>query len=79
MLVNHRTWYAHLFRTKPNNGFGFPWERRESEIQKTKKRVWDDVVNMKLPKQIYPVSWLLEKFWPVPGWNDTQLTKLKCQ
>jgi ribosomal protein L37E len=77
IVINHRTWYAHMFRTKPNNGFGFPWKRQESVIQQTKKAVWDDVVGFKLPKQIHPVSWLLEKFWPVPGWTDENLSGLK--
>ncbi len=25
----------------------------------------------------YPLSWLIEKFWPVPGWTQEQLAELK--
>src|SRR5207244_2711296 len=28
--------------------------------------------------QIYPLSWLVEKFWPVKGWTDEDLAKLKA-
>lgn len=76
VLINHNTWYAHMFRTKPQNGFGFPWKRQESVIQQTKKAVWDDVVGGKLPNQIHPVSWLLEKFWPVPGWTEDKIKSI---
>jgi ribosomal protein L37E len=79
IVSNHRTWYAHMFRTKPQNGFGFPWKRVESEIQITKKAVWDDVVGFKLPKQIYPVSWLIEKFSPVPTWTPEKIAELKLK
>lgn len=75
VLTNHNTWYAHLFRT--HSGFSFPWKNSESKVSETKKKVWDDIVNFKLNNQIYPVSWLIEKFLPVPGWDEESLKKLK--
>jgi glycosyltransferase involved in cell wall biosynthesis len=78
VLINHNTWYAHMFRTKANNGFGFPYPQPGNEIANTKKKVWDLFFNNNWSKQIHPMSWLLEKFWPVPGWVDEDLKKLKA-
>ena len=76
VLINHKTWYAHMFRTKPQNGFGFPWNKNENRVQDTKKKVWDSFFDGSFKQQIYPMSWLLKKFWPVPGWSQEQLNKL---
>jgi len=75
VLVNHNTWYAHLFRT--NNNLKFPWPVSARAQQKTKKNAWERIVGGKLVNQKYPVSWLVEKFWPVLEWNDDDLKKLK--
>jgi len=75
VLVNHNTWYAHLFRTKAN--FGFPWPVSGREQMKTKQNVKDLFWQYKCKTQIRPVYWLVEKFWPVPGWTLEQLNQLK--
>jgi hypothetical protein len=76
VLVNHKTWYAHMFRTQGGD-FGFPYEQRGREVQKTKKTVKELFWNKKHPKQIYPVSWLVEKFSPVKGWSVEDIENLK--
>lgn len=76
VLVNHRTWYAHMFRTQGGD-FGFPWPVSGKDVQETKKRVKDLFWNSKWPKQKYPLSWLLERYWPVKGWTDEDLAHLK--
>jgi len=76
VLVNHKTWYSHCFRTQGGN-FGFPWPNSGRETQKTKNNVKEAVWHSKLPKQKYQVSWLVEKFWPIPGWDETSLNQLK--
>lgn len=78
VLVNHRTWYAHMFRTKVET-FGFPYPQSGREVMKTKARTWEMFLNGQANKQIYPVSWLVEKFWPVPGWTPEALASLKAQ
>lgn len=75
VLVNHKTWFSHMFRTHP--GFAFPWGNQESKVQETKKKTWELFFNNNWNKQIHPVSWLVEKFWPIPGWNEEDLVKLK--
>lgn len=76
VIVNHNTWYAHMFRTQGGD-FSFPYDQGGRAVAKTKKKIWEFFLNGKWDKQIYPMSWLVEKFWPVKGWNDGALSKLK--
>jgi hypothetical protein len=76
VLVNHNTWYAHMFRTQGGD-FGFPWHGIKGQsTDQTKKNVKDKYWNFKHPKQIHSVKWLLEKFSPVPGWSEEQIKQL---
>lgn len=76
VLCNHKTWYAHMFRTQGGD-FSFPYDQSGRGVEKTKKKVWEHFFNGKFKKQIHPVSWLVEKFWPVNGWSEEALMKLK--
>lgn len=75
VLCNHNTWYAHMFRTKTD--FGFPWPVSGREQVKTKKNVRDLFWKKKWSKAVRDVDWLVEKFWPVPGWTEKDLADLK--
>lgn len=75
VIVNHKTWYAHLFRTQGGD-FGFPYPISGNQIDRAKKYAKDLFFNNKWPKQIRPLSWLVKKFWPVPGWTDQDLEAL---
>lgn len=77
VMVNHKTWYAHCFRTKSVNRFGFPYPQSGNEVQKTKAKVKDLFFNNKWDKAIYKLDWLVEKFWPVKGWTDEDFKKIK--
>ncbi len=68
VLVNHNTWYAHLFRTQGGD-FGFPYEQSGKAVDKTKGYIKDKFWEKKHPKQIHDVQWLVDKFAPVPGWD----------
>jgi glycosyltransferase involved in cell wall biosynthesis len=76
VLVNKKTFYSHLFRTKGGD-FGFPYPQSGKQVQHAKKYAKELFFENKWPKQIYPLSWLVEKFWPVPGWTQEQLDNLK--
>ncbi|OGH16352.1 MAG: hypothetical protein A3C30_03165 [Candidatus Levybacteria bacterium RIFCSPHIGHO2_02_FULL_40_18] len=76
VLVNHKTWYAHMFRTQGGD-FGFPYPISGSDQKKAKEFAKDLFFNNKWYKQIRPLSWLVEKFWPVKGWTNEDLQKLK--
>jgi glycosyltransferase involved in cell wall biosynthesis len=76
VLCNHKTWYAHLFRTQGGD-FGFPYDQHGKEVQKTKEKVRDLFFNNKWDKQVRQLRWLLDKFAPVPGWSEADLEKIK--
>lgn len=78
VIINHKTWYAHMFRTQGGD-FSFPYVQHQSEVKKTKQKVWDFFFNGEFKQQIHPVSWLVEKFWPVNGWTQEQLQALKLK
>src|SRR3990167_503640 len=75
VLVNHSTWYAHLFRTQGGD-FGFPWSLSGKDVKKTKNNVRDLFWENKWSKQKYTLKWLIKKFWPVNGWTEEDLNKL---
>lgn len=75
VLCNHNTWYAHMFRTQGGD-FGFPYDQSGKGVDRTKKKVWEFFFSG-WDKQIHPVSWLIEKFAPVPGWPEVEINKLK--
>ena len=76
VLCNHKTWYAHLFRTQGGD-FSFPYKQSGKKVQETKGKVRKQIWLNKLPNQKHPLSWLIEKFMPVPGWSDEEIKKLK--
>jgi glycosyltransferase involved in cell wall biosynthesis len=86
VLVNHKTWYAHMFRTQGGD-FSFPYAHINN-VDSTKQRVWEHFFNGKFKQQIHKPSWLVEKFWPIPinerkdanrgiGWTPEALKVLK--
>jgi glycosyltransferase involved in cell wall biosynthesis len=76
VLVNHKTWYAHLFRTQGGD-FSFPYPMSHSQQQRAQKYARELFFNDKWPLQKRPLRWLVEKFWPVKGWTEEDLEKLK--
>src|SRR3990172_4484332 len=66
VIVTKKTWYAHLFRTQGGD-FSFPYPN--PGIQKARDYSRDLWINNKWNKAIHPLSWLLEKFAPVPDWD----------
>ncbi|MHA1303719.1 MAG: glycosyltransferase family 2 protein [Candidatus Heimdallarchaeaceae archaeon] len=75
VLCNRKTWYAHCFRTK--SVFGFPYKLSGRQVEHAKTLAKHLFFKQKWPKQIHPLSWLVEKFWPVKGWEDKDLQDLK--
>lgn len=77
VMVNHKTWYAHMFRTQGGD-FGFPYPMSGKDQEHAKSYARDLFFNNKWPLQVRPLSWLVEKFWPVKGWTEEDLAKLKA-
>jgi glycosyltransferase involved in cell wall biosynthesis len=76
VLVNHQTWYAHMFRTQGGD-FSFPYPISGKDQERAKKYARNLFFNNNWSKQVRPLSWLVEKFWPVKGWTDEDLARLK--
>jgi glycosyltransferase involved in cell wall biosynthesis len=74
-VTNKKTWISHMFRTQP--GFGFPYPISGNAIERARKYSRDFWINGKWDKAIRPLSWILDKFWPVEGWSDQDLEKVK--
>jgi hypothetical protein len=70
LVVNKRTFYSHLFRTQPS--FGFPYPMSQKQVDRAREMSRDIWLNNKWPKQTRPLSWLIEKFAPVPSWHDEE-------
>ncbi len=77
VVVNHKTWYAHMFRTQGGD-FGFPYQLSGKQVAYAKKTARELFFDNKWEKQVRPLSWLLEKFWPVPGWTEEMRVKIKA-
>jgi glycosyltransferase involved in cell wall biosynthesis len=79
MVTNLDTHFSHLFRTGnfARNGSPWPYEIRQADIDRARKHSRELWWNNSWPQQKFPLSWLVEKFWPVPGWTDADLKKLK--
>ena len=78
VMINHKTWDAHCFRTQ-GRSFGFPYHLSGRQVEHAKRMARETFLEGKRiwPNQILPTSWLIEKFWPVKGWSDEDLAKLK--
>lgn len=77
VLVDHSTFYGHMFRTQGGD-FSFPYPNPGREVERTKRRTADLFWGGKWDKLQKPLSWLVERFWPVPGWSDEDLARLKA-
>jgi glycosyltransferase involved in cell wall biosynthesis len=65
--VNKRTWYAHLHK---GSRYGRMYSMGQQEIiagHLWSSRHW---MNNDEPGMIHPMSWLVELFWPLPGWPE---------
>src|SRR5688572_15068308 len=75
LLVNHDTWFAHMFRTQGGD-FTFPYPMSGNDQERARKRsreIWTSKPP-KWKKAKHDLDWLIEKFKPVPGWHEN-LTK----
>lgn len=76
LVVNKNTWYSHLFRTQGGD-FGFPYPQSGNQVEKARRHSRKMWKNKNWPLAKHNLSWLIEKFWPIPGWNQKDLDKLK--
>jgi glycosyltransferase involved in cell wall biosynthesis len=70
-VVNKRTWFAHFFRV---GKLRFPYPISGEAQERAREYSRDLWLNDKWPKAVRPLSWLIDHFAPVPGWNDAAPT-----
>jgi glycosyltransferase involved in cell wall biosynthesis len=68
VVTNKKTWYAHLHKNKETGGRGYSLDGAQLEKGTSYTNRW--LTNTAWHKQTLPFSWLIEKFWPVPGWPE---------
>lgn len=75
VMINKNVWYAHLHKGKK---YGRGYRLDESALTMGRnmamkffagERVWED--------QKYPLSFLIEQFMPIPGWDAKKVEELK--
>ncbi len=67
LMVNKNTWYAHMHRggQRPRE-----WYVSYNEAYRSARwtaRYW---MTNQWEKRVHDIDWLIDKFWPVPGWPD---------
>ena len=73
-VVNKKTWFSHMFRTQGGD-FGFPYPLSGKQVDHARRHSKDIWLNNKWSKAIHTLEWLVQKFAPVPGWEDTKYMK----
>lgn len=75
VVINKRTWYAHWYK---RNGQGYALSPRQSKagIAYSFDHWWND----RWEQRRHDFAWLVEKFWPLPGWpeNWRESRKAEC-
>lgn len=69
-LVNKNTWFAHMFRT--TNTLKFPYPIKHSDTEAARKYSRDLWFGNKWLKAKHDLKWLIDKFSPLPGWDEYQ-------
>lgn len=75
LVINKKTWYAHLFRTQGGD-FGFPYPNDNvTKAREYSKDLWfsnlEDLKKKWSPAK-HDLKWLLDKFAPIPDWDMTK-------
>lgn len=69
VLVNHTTWYAHMFRTQGGD-FSFPYPQSGKAINENREKSRLMFQHNKWKGATVKFEDVLEKFRPVPEWHD---------
>lgn len=77
LITSCKTWFAHLARTGNFAAYGqssWPYPISQQQIDRAREYSRDLWLNDKWPWAKYPLSWLVERFAPVPDWHDSPVT-----
>lgn len=67
VIVNMKTWYAHMFRTRGGD-FGFPYSNPQDKVNENRELSRELFQRDKWPQAIHKFQWILDKFNP-PDWG----------
>ncbi|MEK7180368.1 MAG: glycosyltransferase family 2 protein, partial [Patescibacteria group bacterium] len=67
VIVNMRTWFAHMFRTRGGD-FGFPYSNPQVKVNENRELSRELFQKDKWPKATRTFQWILDKFNP-PKWG----------
>ncbi len=73
LVTTKNTWFAHMFRTGNFSRDGrstWPYPISQKQIDRARDYSRDFWLNDKWPKAIHPLSWLINKFAPIPDWHE---------
>jgi glycosyltransferase involved in cell wall biosynthesis len=72
MKVDKNTWYAHLFKSRRYYGLHPGLLSAKKKLHDRKRHEWGAKhwLNNEEPGMLHKFEWLVEKFWPVPGWPE---------
>ena len=79
VVVNKNTWIAHLHKGGRGRRYGFSneqYRKHEEGMERGRLYCIDFWVNNKWDKRVHDFEWLIEKFWPVPGWPEDWKTRI---
>jgi len=78
VMVNHKTWYGHMFRTAGGD-FGFPYPQSDRKVKENRRLAKEYFFNNRFDKAVHPLSWLIKRFIPVSNWDEKALSELKLK
>lgn len=75
LVTSRKTWFAHLFRTGNFRGSGwggssFPYQLTQEQIDHARTYSQDYWLNDRWPLAKHKLTWLVERFSPVPDWHE---------
>jgi hypothetical protein len=80
VVVNKKTWYAHLHKgSKYGTGYGFTndrWKEWAKDNAKAHQFTVEYWLGNKWAQRVRDFEWLIDHFWPVPGWPEDYKQKL---
>jgi hypothetical protein len=69
LVCTKKTWFSHAFRTQTGTDWAFPYRLTTADVARAQahsKKLW---LENTWPGAKHPLSWLIEKFAPVPDWD----------
>ena len=67
VMTNKKTWYAHLHKGRKYSR-GYHLDSKQLTKGATYTKRW--ITNSAWDKQTLPFEWLIDRFWPLPGWPN---------